>query len=54
MYRLKEKIVLWIVWKLPKSLVYWSTIRLMTTVNLNHPDDMNATDYLKAYEKVSA
>lgn len=25
--RIKEKIVTWIAWHLPKSIVYWSTIR---------------------------
>jgi hypothetical protein len=47
--RFKERFVMWVVWHLPSVLVYWATIRLMTTVNLNHPDDMRASDYLKAY-----
>jgi hypothetical protein len=25
---MKEKIIMWIVWRLPKWMVYWSTIRL--------------------------
>ena len=28
-YKAKPKIVRWIVWRLPRSIVYWSAIRLM-------------------------
>jgi hypothetical protein len=48
--RFKESIIIKIVWLLPKSIIYWSVIRGMASVNLNHPDDMTATDYLKALE----
>jgi len=48
--RLKENILIAVVWMLPKSIIYWSVIRAMTSVNKNHPDDMKATDYLKALE----
>lgn len=45
----REKVLLWFVWRLPKTIVYWSTIRLMTSVNQGCPDDLKPSDYLKAW-----
>lgn len=52
--RIMERAVTWIVWRLPRVIVYWSAIRLMTSVNPGHPDDIKASDYLKAWDKHAA
>ena len=47
---MKEKLIIKIVYMLPKVIIYWSTIRLITTVNKNHPNDLSAIQYLKAWK----
>ena len=47
-----EALTTWIVWKLPRTIIYWATVRLMTSVNRNAPDDLKPSDYLKAYRPV--
>lgn len=32
---MKEKIVMWIAWRLPKSIVYWCSIRLGANATQN-------------------
>jgi hypothetical protein len=53
--RLAEKILLAIVWKLPKKLVYWCAIRVMAHATTGEYGDqitpeLLATDALKRWE----
>jgi len=53
--RLFEKIMLAIVWHLPKKLVYWCAIRLMVHATVGQYSsqivpDLNAMDALKRWE----
>jgi hypothetical protein len=50
MYKLKERLIMWIVWKLPRILVYWCAIRLMT-FNGGCPD-RSCSDALKGWGNV--
>jgi hypothetical protein len=55
MYKVPEKVCVWIAWKLPKPLVMWCAIRLMahaTTGQYNQePDSVSIMDALKRWEK---
>lgn len=53
--RLSEKVLLWIVWKLPKKLVYWCAIRLMAHATTGQYSkqivpELTAMDALKRWE----
>ena len=51
----KEKIQLWIVWHLPKWVIYWATIRLVAFATGKRskatPDEMKMMDALKIWEE---
>jgi hypothetical protein len=44
MYRMKEKLILWIVWKLPKTIIYWAAIRLMSFATCGQYGNDSPTD----------
>jgi hypothetical protein len=51
-----EKIIMWIVWRLPKSIVYWSAVRLganATQGNYSNQivPELTFMDALKRWEK---
>ena len=53
---LKEKWWTWIVWLLPRNLIYWSAIRLMAHASTGawgdeHPDDISIMKALARWEK---
>ena len=47
---MKERILIWITWKLPKSLVYWCAIRLMTYNFTGSPCSRTCTEALKGWD----
>lgn len=51
----REKIQLWIVWHLPKWVIYWATIRLVAFATSKRseatPDEMKMMDALKIWEE---
>jgi len=46
---MKEKIATWLAWKLPRVVVYWAAIRLLTYKNGNGPGS-EIIDALKRWE----
>ncbi len=54
--KLREKLVMWFVWKLPRRLVYWATIRLWAHATTcpegcnETPDETNFFDALRRWE----
>lgn len=54
---MKEKFILWFVWKLPSWLIYWSAIRLIgdaTTGDYGNtnPNDLNVMEALKRWSNL--
>lgn len=51
---MKEKIIIWFVWKLPKRIVYWATIRLFAYASAIYPkedsDEIPFLDALKVWK----
>lgn len=52
----KEKLVMWVVWKLPRWLIYWCAIRLIAYATTgNHSNtivpDLTAMDALGRWDK---
>jgi len=39
-----DKIWMWVAWRLPKRLVYWATIRLMTHATVKEWSDESVTE----------
>ena len=39
MREMRERFVIWLVWKLPKSVVYWSAIRLIVNATEGKYED---------------
>jgi hypothetical protein len=53
--RRRERLIMWVVWKMPKWLVYWASIRLIshaTTGKYGNQivPELTATDALKRWE----
>ena len=53
---MKEKILIWIAWHLPRNLIYWCSIRLMTYATVGHYSyqvvpDLLAMDALKRWDE---
>jgi len=53
---MKEKIIQWIVWHLPKNLIYWCAIRLISYGTVGEYSnqvvpDLTAMDALQRWEK---
>jgi hypothetical protein len=46
-----ESLGLWIVWHLPRALVYWSAIRVATYRYGGSPDERSVAQMLKAWEQ---
>lgn len=51
---MKEKLITWIAWHLPKSIVYWCSIRLGANATQDKwadhsPTDLNFMDALKRW-----
>ena len=51
-----EKIIIWIVWRLPRSIVYWSAIRVMAHATTGQHGDtevpaLTGMDALKRWEE---
>ena len=54
---LKEKVTIKIAWKLPKYLVMWCAVRLMSYATVGeygnqHPGDISIMDALKRWESI--
>lgn len=54
--KMKESILIWIAWKLPRDLVYWCSIRLMTSATIGGYEkqvvpELLAMDALKRWDK---
>lgn len=52
--RRAEKAVIWVAWRLPSRIVYWSAIRVMTSQNRRevfpgNPADRTCGDALKSW-----
>jgi hypothetical protein len=47
----EEKIILAIVWRLPRKIVYWSAIRVSTYNFTGHPDERTVSQMLKEWDK---
>ena len=57
--RTKEKFMFWLVWKLPRKLIYLASIRLIakaTTGKNSHkcPDEINVMEALKEWDSQKA
>lgn len=50
---LKEKVLVWVVWRLPRSLVYWCAVRLMSAATVGRYADTDPTqlDVVTALER---
>lgn len=50
-----ERIIMWMVWHMPKPIVMWATIRLHTNATYVYPertpDQINIWEALKAWDK---
>ena len=54
--KLKERWIIWIVWHLPKTIIYWSAIRLIAYATEGQYDttivsELSAMDALKRWEE---
>ncbi len=47
-----EKFWIWLSWKLPKRLVYWAAIRLLTYRYGGHPDERKTSEALTTWWKL--
>jgi hypothetical protein len=46
-----EKFWIWVAWRMPRELVYWCAIRLLTDKNPLNPDARIASDALKSWRE---
>ena len=47
--KVREKFLVWIVWRLPRSVAYWATVRVVTSDYDDNPSDRTALDALNAW-----
>lgn len=47
--RVEEKVLMWLAWHLPRGVVYWAAIRLMTLGCLGSPADRTCAEALQAW-----
>ena len=47
----KEKIIIAVVWHLPRQIVYWSAIRVSVYNFTGHPDERTVSQMLKGWDK---
>ena len=46
---MKEKILIWLAWRMPHDLVYWCAIRVMTFCYGGSPDARTCAEALDAF-----
>lgn len=46
----KEKAATWIVWRLPRWMIYWAVIRAATLDEKDNPSEVKALTMLKRFE----
>ena len=54
---MKEKFIIWLVWKLPKRIIYWATVRLFAYASSIYTkadsDEIPYLDAVKVWRKSS-
>lgn len=51
METMKEKLIQWIVWRLPRSVVYWAMIRAANETREDYPAEQIVLDVLERWRK---
>ncbi len=46
----RERLTIWLVWHLPRSLVYWAYVRVQTADYNGNPADRPATDAMQSWQ----
>ena len=47
--KLRERLLTWIVWKLPQSVVYWATVRVAVFDHDGNPGERTILDVLNGF-----
>ena len=49
---IRERLIIWLAWRLPRIVAYWAFVRVQTANYGGNPSDRSATDAMKSWDGV--